>query len=231
MRLRTETRREAIIEAAARMFEELGYENASMNELTKRLGGSKGTLYGYFPSKDELVVAVVRQFATAHMAAAAAVLQAALEGDEPLQASLLRFGDQALKVVANDARARSIHRVVVAESGRSNVGELFRDSGPRQLILLLAQLLRRQAERGAIALADPDLAAQQFMALLNAEVTGRVYALSPPDLKPAQIRQMVVRAVDFFMAAATPRVASAPTSAPTRAAARKPARAKAAGRD
>ena len=51
MKVKTEARREAIVEAAAQLFQEMGYERASMNELAKRLGGSKTTLYNYFPSK------------------------------------------------------------------------------------------------------------------------------------------------------------------------------------
>ena len=51
MRVRTQARRDTIIEAAIQLFEEAGYEGASMSELARRLGGSKATLYGYFPSK------------------------------------------------------------------------------------------------------------------------------------------------------------------------------------
>jgi AcrR family transcriptional regulator len=74
MKVRTEARREAIVEAAALLFQEVGYERASMNELTKRLGGSKATLYGYFPSKESLFVEVVRSVATVHLSEAVAQL-------------------------------------------------------------------------------------------------------------------------------------------------------------
>ena len=68
MKVRTEARREAIVEAAATLFQEMGYERASMNELARRLGGSKATLYSYFPSKEALLVAVVKAFTTGHLA-------------------------------------------------------------------------------------------------------------------------------------------------------------------
>ncbi len=60
MKVRTEARRNVILEAAVALFKELGYERTSMNELAKRLGGSKATLYGYFASKEELFRAVVK---------------------------------------------------------------------------------------------------------------------------------------------------------------------------
>ena len=67
MKVRTEARRDAIVDAAAELFQECGYERASMNELARRLGGSKATLYNYFPSKESLLVAVVKAYATGHL--------------------------------------------------------------------------------------------------------------------------------------------------------------------
>ena len=54
MRVRTEDRRQAIIDVALQVFREVGFERASMALISRRLGGSKGTLYGYFRSKEEL---------------------------------------------------------------------------------------------------------------------------------------------------------------------------------
>ncbi len=207
MRVMTDARRDAIVEAAAQLFEEVGYEAASMSELSKRLGGSKSTLYRYFPAKEELVVAVVRRFATGHMADAVAELEASIEAGRALRESLLRFGDQALKVVANDSRARSIHRVIVAAAGQSRVGELFCEAGPVQMIAKLAQLIEVSIARGEIQRVDPELAASQFMALLNAQVSSRIYQMAPPDLKRAQLRALVEGAVAFFLAAVRPRPA------------------------
>lgn len=204
MRVMTDARRDAIVEAAAKLFEEVGYEAASMSELSKRLGGSKSTLYRYFPAKEDLVIAVVRTFATAHMADAVAELEASIEVGCGLREALLRFGSQALKVVANDSRARSIHRVIVAAAGRSNVGELFAAAGPSQMLSKLAQLIEASATRGEIRQVDAPLAASQFMALLNAQVSRRIYQMAPPDLKPAQLRELVAGAVEFFLAAVAP---------------------------
>jgi len=54
MRVRTDERRNAIIQAATEIFAKVGYERASMATIAERTGGSKTTLYGYFPSKEEL---------------------------------------------------------------------------------------------------------------------------------------------------------------------------------
>ncbi|OYW88264.1 MAG: TetR family transcriptional regulator, partial [Sphingobium sp. 32-64-5] len=54
MRVRTDDRRQAILDVATEMFREVGYARASMAAISARIGGSKGTLYGYFKSKEEL---------------------------------------------------------------------------------------------------------------------------------------------------------------------------------
>ena len=60
MRVRTEDKRQEIIEIAAQLFEDLGYDRTSMSLISERVGGSKATLYGYFKSKEELLLAVPR---------------------------------------------------------------------------------------------------------------------------------------------------------------------------
>jgi hypothetical protein len=54
VKTKTEARREAILAAAKAVFEEMGFEQATMSEITARVGGSKATLYRYFDSKEAL---------------------------------------------------------------------------------------------------------------------------------------------------------------------------------
>ncbi|HZC15833.1 MAG TPA: TetR/AcrR family transcriptional regulator, partial [Caulobacteraceae bacterium] len=56
---RRDARREAILEVARQVFYEEGYAAASMSSIAARLGGSKGTLYNYFKSKDALFEAYI----------------------------------------------------------------------------------------------------------------------------------------------------------------------------
>ena len=63
MRVRTEAKRDAIVGVAAAVFGEMGFERASMDEIAARTGASKATVYGYFGSKQELFLAVIRDAA------------------------------------------------------------------------------------------------------------------------------------------------------------------------
>jgi len=205
MKVRTEARRQAIIAAAAELFQEAGYEGASMNELAKRLGGSKATLYGYFPSKEELFGAVVRTVATAQLSDATRELTAKVAGRTALEMALIHFGERMLHVLTNDKTALAVYRMVVAESGRSDVGQLFHDAGPSESIAMLASVLESAMARGEIRRADATVAAQQYMALMTAEVSQRVFQRDPAVLSLKEIQQMVARAADLFFAGMTPR--------------------------
>src|SRR5690348_12665409 len=54
-----ERRREQILDAATAVFARAGYPNTDVQEIADRLGLSKGTVYRYFPSKQDLFFAAV----------------------------------------------------------------------------------------------------------------------------------------------------------------------------
>ncbi|MBC3919621.1 TetR/AcrR family transcriptional regulator [Undibacterium sp. CY18W] len=205
MKLRTEARRNAILVAATDLFKEMGYERASMNELAKRLGGSKATLYGYFMSKEELFAAVVQAVSTAHLLEAVAELSANASNKSTLESQLRQFGERMMQVVTNDQSALAVCRMVVAESGHSDVGQVFYQSGPAEAINAIAELLKAAMERGELRQADPKITALQFMALVTAENDMRLFQRDPPPVATEQVRAMVDRAIEAFLRGAQAR--------------------------
>jgi AcrR family transcriptional regulator len=207
MKVRTETRRSAILAAAVELFQEKGYERASMNELARRYGGSKATLYGYFPSKEALFTAVVNEMATGHMPEAAAEV-GRLDDRSSLEEQLIRFGERMMGVLTNDAKAIAVYRMVVAEAGRSNVGQLFHEAGPAQLIDAVAALFAAAIDRGDLRSGDPKVLAMQFTSLLTSETSGRLFQLAPVPIAREEVQQMVRRAVDTFLFGVAPRASA-----------------------
>lgn len=63
MTVKTEARREAILQAAAEAFDARGFEAARMDDIARRAGVSKGTLYNYFENKDELLLGLAESVA------------------------------------------------------------------------------------------------------------------------------------------------------------------------
>jgi len=198
MKVRTEARRNAILQAAADLFSEMGYERASMNELARRFGGSKATLYGYFASKEELFVAVVETFSTGHLLDATRGLSAPEAQHAALETLLTQFGERMLGVLSNHKTAVAVYRMVVAEAGHSEAGKLFHEAGPAEALKALAGVFEAAMARGDLRRADPQVTANQFMALVTAEINAYLFETDPQPLAPEQIRAMVGRAVAMF---------------------------------
>ncbi|MBT3067076.1 TetR/AcrR family transcriptional regulator [Rhodoferax sp. U11-2br] len=196
MKVRTEARREAILEVASQVFLEFGFERASMAEIVHRIGGSKSTIYGYYPSKEALFLAVTKAAGELHIESAFDELAA-----HDIRAGVLevlgKFSEK-LAVLMCSPELAATHRMVLAEAGRSNVGALFYEAGPQRGILDIAEFFRRAMAQGCMRQGDPTVAAQQFIALVQAEIQPRWYYKELPPLTDAQIKDIAGRAMVTF---------------------------------
>ena len=165
MRVRTEAKRDAILEAAAEVFLEAGFEGASMSQIAVRAGGSKRTLYGYFPSKEELFVAMAHNVATSFLDP---VVDALSQTEEPPPIALQRFGEGILGFLCAPDSVR-MWQTIIGVAGRSDAGAQFYEIGPSRGHEALAAFLKRQMDLERLPQADPHDAARHLMALLEAE--------------------------------------------------------------
>ncbi len=196
MRVKTEAKREAIVQVASEVFRELGFEGASMVEIAARVGGSRATLYGYFASKEELFVAVILSVAKSHFDPIFAAL--AGEVDEDLERALHRFGERFLAVVCSQEVIEA-QRAVIAESGRSDIGRLFYEGGPKQGLTELAEFLGLQMHKGRLRLADPTTAANHLLSLLDSETVKPCLLGIQGPLTRKELREATRRAVRVFL--------------------------------
>ncbi len=88
MRVKSEEKRQAILEIAKDSFTKQGFEQTSMSHIAKMLGGSKATLYNYFSSKEEIFTAVMESSATEQIA----LSFLSLDHNRELKPALLEFG-------------------------------------------------------------------------------------------------------------------------------------------
>src|SRR3954465_8756209 len=161
-RLDRDARRELILDVAQGVFLEEGFANASMSTIAARLGGSKGTLYNYFKSKDDLFNAYVERRCLWQDE----IFAAPLAGERPDE-SLRRIGRAYLTRVLTDFNLRNF-RLIVAEAERSpKIGRIFYDAGPRMGAERVGELLRGMAAAGHLELEDPLEAAHQFLGLVQ----------------------------------------------------------------
>nr|WP_022681918.1 TetR/AcrR family transcriptional regulator [Sphingobium bisphenolivorans] len=159
---RRRDRREAIVEVAARSFLENGYAATTMSGIAATLGGPKGTLWNYFPSKEELFRAVLEGRTAKYREALAEMLDSGAE----LETTLCRFGSNFLEKVTTP-EAVALHRLVVSEANRfPEMGAIFYELGPLRTRTLVAQFLKGAMDRGQLRPANPTTAARMLMSLL-----------------------------------------------------------------
>lgn len=197
---KSDSKRQAILDTAYRLFRAHGFEKTSMAEISARVGGSKATLYSYFASKEELFVECVMSVLQNYMSETLKYLDTA--GAEPARA-LVKFGTSVLRFICS-AEQVEVRRMVIAEAVRSGTGKLFFD----KLAALRAQVsafLSGCMSAGTLRNDDPELAADHLGALLEAEVLEPLL-LHVRDDSPQEeeIERAAERAIATFLRAYAP---------------------------
>jgi len=193
VRRKTEAKREAILEAAAEVFREVGFERASMSEIRSRIGGSKATLYNYFPSKEKLFFEVMYRATQPELGAIAS----ALDPDADLEQQLLQFGQKFLPALYSP-QAIAVRRLAIAESG-SGIGKVVFEGTTLPMERQVAEFLRKAMKRGTLRTADPKIAAMHLLSLLESELLQRLLLGVMGTVKPEAMRGAVRRAVEVFL--------------------------------
>ena len=195
MKTKTEARRLAILRAAADVFREGGFERASMAEICARVGGSKATLYNYFPSKERLFFEVMHQAKEAELEAVVGSLNS---DAQDIKAELLRFGCEFLRFLYSPD-AIAIRRLAIAESGITEVGKMSFERHVAPTEEHVAEFMKRAMRRGVLRTADPRWSAIHLLSLLESEHLQRLLygvAMTP---RPAVISASARRAVEAFL--------------------------------
>src|SRR5689334_16484560 len=155
-KIATEERRRAILEAARAVFARQGYADTVVEDIAAQAGIAKGTLYLYFPSKEQIYLAALLEQARQLDADSAAAMNAAGSWKDKLAAYLqvrMRYcncqGDF-LRIYMHEFRGMSmIGKPLTAEF----IHLVQRGEGQ------LAQMFAAAAARGEIRPVDPELAA------------------------------------------------------------------------
>lgn len=191
---RKEERREAILEIAKREFLDHGYSGASMSAISAELGGSKGTLWSYFPSKEELFAAVLDHATREYRSRLADVLKPG----EDLRAAVLQFCRSFIAKISSPDGVR-LHRLIASEVGRfPEVGDIFYRRAPQPTQQLLADFFERAMDAGTLRREDPLFAARVLTSLClgvqQRVMWGQEWPAAERDSEAAQVAEVFLRA-------------------------------------
>ena len=192
MRVRTDGRRQAIIDVALDVFREHGFERTSMAMISRRLGGSKGTLYGYFQSKEDLFETAMKAASEGRGDQVMALLKT---GGTDLRATLKRFARAYLAFITEDD-VLAIERTAIAEGSGSSLGPHLFAQGPGRAIEKISGFFAEIMAAGLLKQFPPTTAALHFKGLLEAGfLEEALYGA------PTQSEQAIDDAVDAFLRA------------------------------
>jgi TetR/AcrR family transcriptional regulator, mexJK operon transcriptional repressor len=184
-----------ILNAATELFLEVGYEQTSIDAILVRSGGSKSTLYAYFPTKEDLFRSVIDSVVDN------SDLGAALDISSNARFALTEFAVSRQRVVLSP-RHRAVVGLVIAERDRfPDLAQIYWERGPqrsgRQLITYLEALRNREI----LAIDDAEEAAEFFIGMIFQRWVRPLYYVNLPAPSEEIIRARAERVVARFWAA------------------------------
>ena len=190
-----------ILEGARRVFLADGFDGASMNDVARVAGVSKGTLYVYFPSKQALFEALINE----EHRRTAERLSMFDEAEPDVALVLNRFGNALMNFMLMPEHIALVRTVTAAAAKLPAIGRAFFEAGPQFGADRLADYFARRVEAGALVIDDVNLAAIQFLESIQGGHLKRMLfcVCDPPP--PAAVEKAVARAVEMFMAVYRPK--------------------------
>src|SRR6516165_8529969 len=146
-RRRKEARPQEILAAALALFAERGFAATRLDDVARRAGVTKGTLYLYFPNKQELFEAVVRQALVPNLERGEALLDEADDADEPAALMLERLMRSWAELALSPAGA--IPKIIVSEAGNfPKLARFYQETVVDRGMALMRRVLCLGIERG-----------------------------------------------------------------------------------
>jgi AcrR family transcriptional regulator len=190
-------KRRQIIEGARQVFLAQGFDAASMGEIARVAGVSKGTLYVYFKDKEELFDAIIGMECRAH----AESIFSFDPGDHDVAAVLVRLGVAYVKFLCRPGGAAPLRAVTAIADRMPEMGRRFYETGPARGIALLAAYLEAQVAAGVLKVEDCEVAAAQFMDACQSTLFKPLLFNFGTAPSSERIEHVVKIAVRTFMAA------------------------------
>ncbi len=161
-------RPDEIIAAAMALFAEKGFAAARLDDIAARAGVSKGALYLYFPTKQDMFRAVVEQAVGPNFASAQQMSMG-----EVAFADLARGMGQMMAHMAATSPLGGIVKMVIAEAGNfPELASIWYERSIAPVLGLLTEKIARGQARGEIRPGDPR---QYALSLVAPTVLGAVW--------------------------------------------------------
>ena len=188
-------KRQQILDGARRCFMAQGFDGASMNDIVKAAGVSKGTVYAYFPSKEKLFEALV--YHDRRLQAEQIVIS--IDDHRPMAVVLNELGLRMVQRMTSEESVAQVRMVVAASVKFPEIGRAFFQAGPVFAIARIKAYFETKMAQGQLRRVDAEMAAVQFIDVVSG-------SLHKPRLFNAQdlfikrtAEEVVAAGVDLFL--------------------------------
>lgn len=195
MRTHSNTKRQAILDGARRVFLAHGYSGTSMEAIAEAAPVAKPTLYSYFGNKQELFAAVVvgqcdTLFST--------LSEAALKHPEPSEG--LRAIAEEFVVLIYSPESLALYRLLIAEQAHfPELGQQVYRASAEPMLDWLSQYLEELNQRDLIRIRDARVSSELFLGMLHGVSHFRCLMGLQSGLDELERRQLVDGAVSLFL--------------------------------
>ena len=193
-------KRRQIMDGARAEFLKSGFDGASMNDVARTAGVSKGTLYVYFDSKERLFEALIRE--DRQQQAERLCIQT-FDNGNPREA-LIKFGCNLIEMMSRPEHLAQVRTVIAASGKFPQLGRAFFEAGPLYGVGKMAEYFTEETRHGRLNIPNPTQAAWQFVALCQGGCYKPLLFGTVENVSGADIEETVIAGVDVFMAAFGP---------------------------
>lgn len=189
-------KRRQIIDGARDVFLTHGFDAASMGAIARAAGVSKGTLYVYFESKEELFEAIVEEQCQQQ-----GEQIFTLDSQAPIDDELRRLGQEFARFICRPGGVASLRTIIAIADRMPEIGEKFYKAGPARGIAYLKRYLEDKVEAGVLKPHNCEVAAAQFIdSCVSLTFKPMLFNFAGPPAD-AHIVRVVDMAVRTFLAA------------------------------
>jgi AcrR family transcriptional regulator len=190
------SKRRQILGGASKVFMDLGFDGASMGEIARAAGVSKGTLYVYFADKSRLFEAIVEEETLEQGKTAFN-----FDCEREVATTLREFGQAYIELLCRPGGGSAIRTVMAIAERMPEVGRRYYEHVLEKNINRLACYLEARVKAKDIAIDDCQLAASQFMQMCQASLFLQFIFQAAPPPSAERIAQVVKSATRMFLAA------------------------------
>jgi AcrR family transcriptional regulator len=190
------SKRRQILDGASKVFMDLGFDGASMGEIARAAGVSKGTLYVYFADKSRLFEAIVEEETIGQTRMAFN-----FDAERDVPTTLREFGQAYIQMLCRPGGGSAIRTVMAIAERMPEVGRRYYEDVLEKTIDRFASYLKVHVEIDELAIDDTQLAASQFMLMCQASLFLPLVFQAAPPPSAERMTEVVESATRMFLAA------------------------------